>query len=107
MSAVLWTWVIVTFCICAMDLALGIIFGIDYGRFNRSLYDYNLDSMYAGVINPQVAQLLAGTIAAISMMIMSFKGFILWIINVCFMIYVAIRALHIGKDNNGTVSTKT
>ena len=90
-----------------MDLALGIIFGIDYGRFNRSLYDYNLDSMYAGVINPQVAQLLAGTIAAISMMIMSFKGFILWIINVCFMIYVAIRALHIGKDNNGTVSTKT
>ncbi|KAI8126070.1 hypothetical protein FF38_09156 [Lucilia cuprina] len=100
-SGILWTWVLVTFCICSMDLALGVIFGIDYGRFNRKAYDYNLSSVNAGVINPDAAQLLAGMVASMSMLILSFKGFILWIVNVCFMIYLAIRALWIGHDNNG------
>lgn len=89
-----------------MDLALGIIFGIDYGRFNRRAYDFNLSNIYAGVINPDAAQLLAGMVVSMSMLILSFKGFVLWIINVCFMIHLALRAIHIGHDNSGTVSTE-
>ncbi|KAM7356137.1 uncharacterized protein ACRADG_001973 [Cochliomyia hominivorax] len=101
-SGLLWTWILVTFCICGMDLALGIMFGIDYGRFQRKAYEYNLDSMYKGAVQPDAAQLLAGMVAAISMMILSLKGFVLWIINVSFMIYLIVRALFIGHDNNGT-----
>lgn len=103
-SGILWTWIFVTFCINGMDLALGIIFGIDYGRFQQKAYHFNLDSMYAGAINPDAAQLLAGMVASMSMMILSFKGFVLWVINVSFMFYLIVRALFIANDNNGTVS---
>lgn len=88
-----------------MDLALGVIFGIDYGRFNTRAYDYNLSGINAGVINPDAAQLLAGMVASMSMMILSFKGFILWFINVGLMICLTMRAIFIGNDNAGTVST--
>lgn len=103
-SGVLWNWILVTFCVCAMDLALGIIFGIDYGRFSRKAYNYNLSSIYSGTINADAAQLLAGKVVSMSMLIISLKGFVLWIINVNFLVYLAMRAILIGQDYNETVS---
>lgn len=98
------TWVIITCCICAMDLALGVIFGVDYGRFKSEASTKNLSSAEAGVIDPQAAQLLAAMVASISMMLISFKGFILWIANVGFAGYLLMRAVHIITDKDGTVS---
>lgn len=101
-SGVLWTWVIVTFSICAMDFALGVIFGVDYGNFNKKSYDYNLSGAYSGAIDANVSQLLAGMVASMSMMIISFKGFILWFINVGLMISLTMRAIFIANDNDRT-----
>lgn len=89
-----------------MDLALGIIFGIDYGHFNTAAYNYNLSSMNAGAIDPNSAQLVAGGVAAISLMIISFKGFILWLINVGLMCCLLKLVIEIAYDKDNNVSTK-
>uniref|UniRef100_A0A1L8EIL9 Uncharacterized protein n=2 Tax=Haematobia irritans TaxID=7368 RepID=A0A1L8EIL9_HAEIR len=96
------TWVILTFCICAMDLSLGVIFGIDYGRFKSEAADFNLSTVYSGDIEPQAAQILAAMVVSISMMIISFKGFVLWLINIVLAIYLLVKAVFIINDNDGT-----
>uniref|UniRef100_T1PBY8 SecE/Sec61-gamma subunits of protein translocation complex n=1 Tax=Musca domestica TaxID=7370 RepID=T1PBY8_MUSDO len=101
---VLLTWVIITLMICCMDFVLGVIFGVDYGRFRAEAADYNLSSAYAGEIQPQAAQVLAATIAAISMMLLTFKGFVLWIINVGFAVYLLVQSIFIMRDNDGTAN---
>uniref|UniRef100_A0A0A1WMC5 Uncharacterized protein n=1 Tax=Zeugodacus cucurbitae TaxID=28588 RepID=A0A0A1WMC5_ZEUCU len=104
-SAAIYSWIVTILCINLMDLALGIIFGIDYGNFNSAAYNYNLSSMNAGAIEPQAAQLVAGGVAAISLMIISFKGFVLWLINVGLMCYLLKLVIEIAydKDTNDTL----
>lgn len=89
-----------------MDLGLGIIFGLDFDKFNRAAYSYNLSSMNAGEIDPQAAQLVAGGVAAISLMIISFKGVILWLINVGLMCYLLKLVIEIAYDRDNNVSMK-
>ncbi|XP_050337308.1 uncharacterized protein LOC126763644 [Bactrocera neohumeralis] len=99
-SVAIYSWIVAIACISLMDLALGIIFGIDYGKFNRAAYNYNLSSINAGAIDPQAAQLVAGGVAAISLMLISFKGFILWLINVGLMCYLLKLVVGIAKDKD-------
>ncbi|XP_014102959.2 uncharacterized protein [Bactrocera oleae] len=104
-SAAIYSWIVAIACINLMDLGLGIIFGLDFDKFNRAAYSYNLSSMNAGEIDPQAAQLVAGGVAAISLMIISFKGVILWLINVGLMCYLLKLVIEIAydRDNNDTL----
>ncbi|XP_004527025.1 uncharacterized protein LOC101453017 [Ceratitis capitata] len=103
-SAAIYSWVVTILCINLMDLALGIIFGIDYGNFNKRAYDYNLSSINAGDIDPQAAQLVAGGVAAISLMIISFKGFVFWLINFGLMCYLLLLVIHIAYERDNSVN---
>ncbi|XP_037940309.1 uncharacterized protein LOC119673145 [Teleopsis dalmanni] len=98
---VLYTWVLITLGICLMDLALGIIFGIDYDKFYSAATEYDVDVMNGQTVNPMAAQLIAGMVVSISLMIISFKGFVLWIINVGLMTYLLMRAACIVRDKDG------
>lgn len=102
---VICAWVITILCINLMDLGLGIIFGLDYGKFNRAAYNYNLSSINSGAIDAQAVQLVAGGVAAISLMIISLKGFILWLINVGLMCYLLalVHRIALDKDSNDTL----
>lgn len=99
-AGVIFTWVFFAFTIWAQDLALGVIFGIDYGRFQDKAYNANYTSANVGAVTANNAQLLAGGVAAISLMIIAFKGFVLWIINVGLTVYLVVRALSITSDND-------
>jgi len=90
--------------ICCMDIASGVIFGVDYGRFNDAALKYNANSVNSGEIYPMAATLIAGGVAAISMMIISFKGFVLWFINFGLLVYLLMRAIRIATDKDGVVS---
>lgn len=103
-KGLLWSWILITFGICGMDLALGVIFGIDYGRFNRQAYMYNLSNIYEGPVDAAAAQLLAGMVVSMAMIIISLKGFVLWIANVGFLLYLSIRAICIGQERTTSVS---
>lgn len=105
-SAAIYSWIVAIACINLMDLGLGIIFGLDFDKFNRAAYSYNLSSMNAGEIDPQAAQLVAGGVAAISLMIISFKGVILWLINVGLMCYLLKLVIEIAYDRDNNVSMK-
>ncbi|XP_052845630.1 uncharacterized protein LOC128258177 isoform X2 [Drosophila gunungcola] len=83
-----------------MDVASGVIFGVDYGRFNDAALRHNANSVNDGKIDPMAATLIAGGVAAISMMIISFKGFVLWFINVGLLIYLLMRAARIATDKD-------
>ncbi|XP_067643013.1 uncharacterized protein [Eurosta solidaginis] len=98
-------WTISILCINLMDLGLGIIFALDYSKFNIAAYIYNLSTINSGVIDPQAAQLVAGAVVTISLMIISFKGFILWLINVGLMVYLMTLVLIVAhdKDTNDTL----
>ncbi|XP_017122379.1 uncharacterized protein LOC108142826 [Drosophila elegans] len=96
----IYTWAFFVAAICCMDVASGVIFGVDYGRFNDAALKYNANSVNAGPIDPMAATLIAGGVAAISMMIISFKGFVLWFINVGLLIYLLMRAARIATDKD-------
>lgn len=102
---IIFTWVSITLCICLMDLALGIIFGIDYGRLHLKAYDLNLHTAHAGLVDAQNVQWFAAMVASISMMILSLKGFILWLINFGLVVYLFLKAKAIigDMDNNNTL----
>ncbi|EDV39755.1 uncharacterized protein Dana_GF10173 [Drosophila ananassae] len=97
----IYTWAFFVAAICCMDVASGVIFGVDYGRFNAEALKYNANSINEGPVDPMAATLIAGAVAAISMMIISFKGFVLWLINVGLLIYLLIRATRIAADKDG------
>ncbi|KAH8380394.1 hypothetical protein KR009_010438 [Drosophila setifemur] len=98
--AAIYTWAFFMTAICCMDVTSGVIFGVDYGRFNTRALEYNANSINAGVVFPLAATLIAGAVAAISMMIISFKGFVLWIINFGLLIYLLMRAIRIATDTD-------
>ncbi|XP_017048580.1 uncharacterized protein LOC108093147 [Drosophila ficusphila] len=99
--AAIYTWAFFVAAICCMDVASGVIFGVDYGRFNDAALTYNANSINAGTIEPMAATLIAGAVAAISMMIISFKGFVLWFINFGLLVYLLMRATRIATDKDG------
>ncbi|XP_060652877.1 uncharacterized protein LOC132789112 [Drosophila nasuta] len=98
----IYSWAFFVFVISCMDLAIGVIFGVDFSRFHAVASQYNANDINAGVVDPNAAQLIAGGVAAMAMMIISFKGFILWFINVGLLIYLLTRAVQIASDNDRT-----
>ncbi|XP_036336918.1 uncharacterized protein LOC118747031 [Rhagoletis pomonella] len=98
-------WLVTIFCINLMDLGLGIIFGIDYSKFNLAAYNYNLSTINAGEVNAQAAQLVAAAVAAVSLMIISLKGFVLWLINFGLMCYLLALVMPMvsDRDSNDTL----
>ncbi|EDW70629.1 uncharacterized protein [Drosophila virilis] len=98
----IYSWAFFVASICAMDLASGVIFGVDFGRFHAKASEYNANSINIGVIDPNAAQLIAGGVAAISMMLISFKGFILWYINLHLLVVLLVRGVQIEHDKDGS-----
>lgn len=90
--------------ICGSDLCSGVIFFIDYGRFSEKAYDYNLASYEAGVRDPDAVQLIAGQMSALLMMMISFKGVVLWIINFGLMVHLFKQVSALGDFFNENVS---
>lgn len=64
-----------TVVLCAMDLAFGIIFGIDYDAIRNKAYAEPIDA------NPPNLILIAAQTASMVMMIVALKGFVLWLLN--------------------------
>ncbi|KAL9907647.1 uncharacterized protein ACN427_003689 [Glossina fuscipes fuscipes] len=87
------TWIAVMLSVIVMDFALAVIFSIDYNRFSQEADKFTLD-------DPKAALLFAGMIASIIMMILSFKGFILWLINVAVLMYLIYFLMKITNNNN-------
>uniref|UniRef100_A0A1A9WTF3 Uncharacterized protein n=1 Tax=Glossina brevipalpis TaxID=37001 RepID=A0A1A9WTF3_9MUSC len=87
------TWIAVMLSIIIMDFALAIIFGIDYGRFKQEADKWTVAE------NANAAQLFAGMVASITMMILSLKGFILWLINVAVLTYLIPLLMKITNNN--------
>ncbi|KAH8415583.1 hypothetical protein KR222_005624 [Zaprionus bogoriensis] len=96
----IYSWAFFVTSICIMDLVAGVIFGVDFGRFHHEASKYNANSMNAGEVDPNAAQLIAGGVAAMAMMIISFKGFILWFINLATLSYLLHRAARISTDKD-------
>ncbi|KAL5292922.1 hypothetical protein ACFFRR_011597 [Megaselia abdita] len=90
-NVILYLWVFVTLSISAMDLALGVIFGIDYGRFAAQADKQTF------LANGAMTIFISAQIVSMSMMIMAFKGFILWIINIAFVCYLFTETFLINK----------
>lgn len=103
-TGAIYAWAFFVISICIMDLVGGVIFGIDFSRFHSAASGYNANSLNAGTVDPNAAQLVLGGVAAIAMMIISFKGFILWFINLGLLSYLLHRAVRISQDKNDTVS---
>lgn len=100
LNTILLIWVLITLAISAMDLGLGVLFGLDYGEIlavaRTALY---FDD------SPEVASvLLAGMTSSISMMIIALRGFVLWIINVALLSYFFVQTFIISKAPTNVVS---
>ncbi|XP_068148661.1 LOW QUALITY PROTEIN: uncharacterized protein [Drosophila tropicalis] len=98
----IYTWAFFILVICAMDVTAGVIFGVDFGRFHAAALKWNANDINTGEVDPLASTLMAAGVAAIAMMIISFKGFILWFINFGLLIYLLIRAVRIATDKDGT-----
>lgn len=90
------TWIAVMLSVIVMDFALAIIFSVDYNRFSQEADKFTPD-------DPKAALLFAGMIASVTMMILSFKGFILWLINVAVLTYLIYFLMKITNNNKGEV----
>lgn len=101
--AVMYTWSGFTFCICAMDLALAIIFGIDFNNYQSQAYNFNLDTANPDPVDVNSSLLVAAMVVTISLVIIALKGFILWIINCGLMTYFLIKGIAITNDMDGSV----
>uniref|UniRef100_A0A1A9VYN1 Uncharacterized protein n=1 Tax=Glossina austeni TaxID=7395 RepID=A0A1A9VYN1_GLOAU len=88
------TWIAVMLSVIVMDFALAIIFSIDYNRFTQEADKFTPD-------DPKAALLFAGMIASMTMMILSFKGFILWLINVAVLTYLIYFLMKITNNTKG------
>lgn len=83
LNTFLYIWIFLTIVISLIDLVLGCILGSDYGVImQRSAnIQFNEDTTPANIIL-LTAQSVAGTLMSIS-----FRGYVLWIINVGLSIY--------------------
>ncbi|XP_052860997.1 uncharacterized protein LOC128268040 [Anopheles cruzii] len=92
----LYIWIVITLIISVLDLALGILFAIDYDTLVRALFAYPLG------LNPitggQVVLATAVHVAGI-MMVMAFRGWIFWIVNVSLAIFMFTQTFKIYDYN--------
>lgn len=85
--AKLLSWIITTLIISILDVIIGIIFAIDY---------HNSDC--------NTAEEIMLALASIVMMIVAFKGFVLWLINIILVIYLILQIITIEQNNKNIVS---
>lgn len=90
--AVLYTWASLTFITCCMDFCLGILFGIDFHQYQSKAYNTDITSN-----EEWNAELISAQFAAISMMLIALKGFVLWLINLGLIICLIIGA-NVARD---------
>uniref|UniRef100_A0A182TPS8 Uncharacterized protein n=1 Tax=Anopheles melas TaxID=34690 RepID=A0A182TPS8_9DIPT len=92
----LYIWIIITMIISVLDLALGILFAIDYDTVVRALFEYPFDM---GQVLPAVQVLATAVHVSGIMMVMAFRGWILWIVNVSLAIFMFTQTFKIYDYN--------
>uniref|UniRef100_A0A1Q3FQW2 Putative conserved plasma membrane protein n=1 Tax=Culex tarsalis TaxID=7177 RepID=A0A1Q3FQW2_CULTA len=91
----LFVWIAFTVTISVLDLALGIQFGVDY--------DTIIHALFLRIAQPTVTQAdhvlaLASTVSGI-MMVMAFRGWIFWVVNVGLAVYLFTQTFKIYDYN--------
>lgn len=83
LNTFLYIWIFLTIVISLLDLVLGCILGSDYGEIMHRAANvaFNIDTTLVDLVL-LTAQSVAGTLMSIS-----FRGYVLWIINVGLAIY--------------------
>lgn len=96
----LYFWIAITLAVAIIDLALGILFGLDYDRIMARSYVEPLLTVGA-VDSPPF--LLAAAQAGVGMLFtIVLRGYIIWIINVALAIYFFTQTLEISDYNRLT-----
>ncbi|XP_058465321.1 uncharacterized protein LOC131438933 [Malaya genurostris] len=100
----LYIWITFTIVISILDLALGIQFAVDYDTIVHALFL----RPYPGVTPADQTLIMAVTVSGI-MMVMAFRGWIFWIVNVALAIYMFTQTIVIYDYNklrrkNGTAN---
>ncbi|KFB51484.1 AGAP006547-PA-like protein [Anopheles sinensis] len=89
-------WIIITMIISVLDLALGILFAIDYDTLVHVLYEYPFGP---GPLLAPVQVLATAVHVAGIMMVMAFRGWIFWIVNVSLAIFMFTQTFKIYDYN--------
>uniref|UniRef100_A0A182PRX6 Uncharacterized protein n=1 Tax=Anopheles epiroticus TaxID=199890 RepID=A0A182PRX6_9DIPT len=106
----LYIWIIITMIISVLDLALGILFAIDYDLIVNTLFEYPFG---IGQVLPAVQVLATAAHVSGIMMVMAFRGWIFWIVNVSLAIFMFTQTFKIydynqmrrkQKQNGGTAN---
>ncbi|XP_053676388.1 uncharacterized protein LOC128726598 [Anopheles nili] len=104
----LYIWIIVTMIISVLDLALGILFAIDYDMIVHALFEYPFG---LNVVLPSVQVLATAAHVSGIMMVMAFRGWVFWIVNVALAIFLFTQTFKIydynqakRKHKNGTTN---
>ncbi|XP_059614453.1 uncharacterized protein LOC132260398 [Phlebotomus argentipes] len=90
----LYIWIFLTLAISIVDMALGILFGLDYGTIMD--HAYTIDFVGATINH---AILLAAQASAGVLMGVAFRGFLLWLINVFLALYLFTHTFKISDHN--------
>ncbi|GAB0099181.1 uncharacterized protein DMENIID0001_150270 [Sergentomyia squamirostris] len=90
----LYIWIFFTLALSIVDLALGILFGLDYGIAMEAAFNVGL---LGAAINH--AMLLAAQASAGVMMGVAFRGFILWLLNIFLALYLFTHTFKISDHN--------
>lgn len=106
----LYVWISITVVIAIIDLGLGIVFGIDFGIFQTQLDAIQISQQ---LLTPNsYFLLLTGQTVSGIMMVVCYRGFILWIINICLAGYLFSETfkiydynkMKVGFSNPGFIS---
>uniref|UniRef100_A0A182K925 Uncharacterized protein n=1 Tax=Anopheles christyi TaxID=43041 RepID=A0A182K925_9DIPT len=92
----LYIWIIITMIISVLDLALGILFAIDYDTVVHALFEYPFDM---GQLLPAVQVLATAVHVSGIMMVMAFRGWIFWVVNVSLAIFMFTQTFKIYDYN--------
>ncbi|XP_058835762.1 uncharacterized protein LOC131692622 [Topomyia yanbarensis] len=90
----LYIWIIFTIIISVLDLALGIQFAVDYDTIIHALFL----RPYPGATAADQTLLMAVTVSGI-MMVMAFRGWIFWLVNVGLAVYMFTQTIVIYDYN--------
>lgn len=90
----LYVWIFITVGLSLMDLAFGILFGLDYNDLMHLAHQIPTTEF-----NTSQFVLIAAQTASGAMMTMAFRGFILWIINVALAVYLFSQTFSIFDYN--------
>ncbi|XP_055708426.1 uncharacterized protein LOC129804821 [Phlebotomus papatasi] len=90
----LYIWIFITLAISIVDMALGILFGLDYGVIMDEAHSVGLAG---ATINHAI--LLAAQASAGVLMGVAFRGFLLWLINIFLALYLFTHTFKISDHN--------